>query len=85
MSRFVLRYRGKGPKPADVAGLIRATPGVRMIDDAGRMMLVDASEHALRGLVDGMQLNDWLVAPERSYGPPDPRPTPRADSSAAGE
>lgn len=74
MSRFILRYRGKGPRPAGVAEMIRSLPDATIIDDSGRMILVDAPEGALRGAVEQMASSaEWLIAPERVYSAPEPR------------
>jgi hypothetical protein len=66
VSRFVLRYRGKGEYPARTIQRIRGIG-----EDTGRMMLVEAPE---RELHEAMQLErDWLVTPETAYALPDPR------------
>jgi hypothetical protein len=74
-SRFILRFRGTGPKPADVADRVRALPDARVLDDTPRMMLVEAPEQQLRELIGADR--DWLIAPQRVYQHPDPRPAPR--------
>ena len=68
--RFVLRYRGKGQYPARTLEKIRAAGG-SIVEDAGRMLLVEAPEHALESALASER--DWLVTPEVSYGRPDPR------------
>lgn len=71
MGRFILRYRGKGPKPADTADRIRALSGATVLDDGDRMMLVEAPEDGLRA---ALAPDEWLVSGERTYSMPDPRP-----------
>ena len=72
MSRFVLRYRGKGKYPADTITKIQAV-GASIIEDTDRMLLVDGPELELRDLFAADP--DWVLAPELSYKMPDPRKT----------
>jgi hypothetical protein len=70
VSRFVVRYRGKGEYPARVLEKIRSL-GASIIDDSGRMLLVEAPK---RGFEEAMASEqDWLVTPEVSYERPNPR------------
>ena len=70
-NRFVLRYRGEGPKPeADVARLEQlAEAGI--VDSSGRMVVVEAKPGPLRDLVDA--LPDWVMGPDLPYEVPDTR------------
>jgi hypothetical protein len=73
MSRFVLRFRGKGPAPADDIERIRALPKTKVLDNTSpRMLLVEAPEEDLRALVDS--LPEWVMTPEKMISLPDPRP-----------
>ena len=70
--RFVLRYRGEGPKPdADVARVHELTDAVVLDDSSSRMLLVEAEPEPLRDLVDG--LGDWVMGPDVVYEVPDTR------------
>ena len=70
-SRFVLRYRGKGPKPdADVAKLEALADAV-IVHSTARMLVVEANPEPLRDLVD--RLGDWVMGPDMSYDVPDTR------------
>lgn len=71
MARFVVRYRGKGARPGEMVERLRAIAGASVIDDTGRMMLLDAPEHALRSALASDP--DWVIAPEVGYGIPDTR------------
>ncbi len=75
MGRYIVRYVGEGLRPAAEAQRIRETPGLKVLDDATQMMLVEASAGKLRELMDS--LPDWTWTPERSIRLPDPRPRPR--------
>ncbi len=77
MDRFIIRYKGNGPKPEEDVQRIRALPTATIIDDSPRMLLVAAPETELRSLIDSM--SDWIVAPERTLKTPDPRPKPARD------
>ena len=81
MSRFVLRYQGKGRKrPKDVRR-IRALPKLDVIDDSSpRMLLVDAPESELKSLIDS--LTDWIISPEQIVQLPDPRLRPTGGTAA---
>jgi hypothetical protein len=69
--RFIVRFRGPGPKPPDVAERISALPGMQVLDDTTRMLLVEAPEEArLRAALDPSL---WVVSPERMYEIPPPR------------
>jgi hypothetical protein len=73
-SRFILRYRGQGPKPPEVLDRLRALPGARVIDDdSPRMILVEAPEAALRALVGDAP--DWSISASQSYVVPEKRPS----------
>ena len=73
MSHYILRYKGKGRKPAGDVEKVKARPGLKVLDEGSpRMMLVDAPESALDALAEA--LPDWTVSPEQIYQLPDPRP-----------
>lgn len=70
-ARFVLRYRGDGPKPdADVAR-IQGLADAAVVDSSPRMLVVEGEPEPLRQLVDG--LPDWVMGEDRSYEVPDTR------------
>ena len=52
MPRFVMRYHGAGPRPEDVVERVRTLPESRIIDDSGRMLLVEApaAEHLMTAI-----------------------------------
>jgi hypothetical protein len=75
MAKFIVRYVGEGPRPSADAERIRTAPGVKVLDDSSRMMLVEASEAGLRQVVGSMP--GWTWSPERSIRLPNPRPKPR--------
>ena len=72
MARFVVRYRGRGERPEQAIQRVRSIKDASVLDDTGRMMLVDAPEHELRSALGSDA--DWVIAPEVSYSVPDPRP-----------
>lgn len=70
-NRFVLRYRGDGPKPdADVAKLQELADAV-IVDSSARMLVVEAKAKPLRDLVDA--LPDWVMGSDATYEVPDTR------------
>jgi hypothetical protein len=75
MNRFILRYRGEGPKPAEDVERIRSLEQVRVLDDSSpRMLLVEGPGTGLKTLVASMP--QWVLTPERMIPLPDPRPKP---------
>jgi hypothetical protein len=70
-ARFILRYRGSGTKPASDAAQIRASAGVKILEETDTMVLVEGAEADLRALVSGLQ--GWAIAPESMVPLPDPR------------
>ena len=73
MPHFIVRYRGEGPRPADMVDRIRSLPDLRVLDDESpRMLLVEAPEGPLRQLLSDR--SDWLVAEQQAYRVPDTRP-----------
>lgn len=72
MKRYVLRFRGTGPKPVADVARIRALSKLKVLDDmGGRMMLVEAGAEELTGLLRSMP--DWVCAEEHMVPLPDPR------------
>lgn len=71
-ARFILRYTGEGPIPAEDRERIRHSPGARILDDSSRMLLVEAPEDTMEMLINSM--SDWVSARERTITRPDPRP-----------
>jgi hypothetical protein len=78
MARFILRYRGSGPRPDADAERIATLSGVEVIDDSGRMLLVDGPEGPLRSAVAA--LPGWTIGEERAVPLPDVRRRPRSHS-----
>ena len=64
MDRFILRYRGRGTKPADAVERLRRAGATVLDDSSPRMVLVEAREDALRAALD--QEPDWVMSRERS-------------------
>jgi hypothetical protein len=77
MTRYVLRYTGAGPVPPADVEAVRAA--ARVVDVAGRNLLVEAPERRMRTVAAG--LADWVVAPETTV--PVPRTRPRVHAGAA--
>lgn len=89
MSRYIVRYTGKGAPPAGALDGIAAASGVRVVDRTGRMLLVDADdEDHVRAATSGCgggAANDWLIAQEVTYAPPDLRKRIRRPPEAGAE
>jgi len=78
VARYVLRYRGPGPRPdADVECIV-ALPGVEIIDESSRLLLVDGPASALRGAL--ASLPGWVMSRERSVPLPEVRRRPRGQA-----
>jgi hypothetical protein len=72
MERFILRYKGSGPKPDEDVARISSLPNTTVLDDSPRMLLVGAPEPELRELIGSMP--DWVMSPEQTIKIPEPRP-----------
>ncbi len=72
MGRFILRYKGSGPKPDGDVNRICSLPDTTVIDRSSRMLLVGAPEPELRALIASMP--DWVMSPEQTIKIPEPRP-----------
>ncbi len=75
MARYIVRYVGEGLRPSADLQRIRAAPGLTVLDDSARMLLVEGSPKNLEELMGS--LPGWTWTPERSLRLPDPRPRPR--------
>lgn len=71
MERFILRFEGNGEKPAQDLERIRALPGVKIVDDSSRMVLVEAPSAGVTELVQA--LPHWSLSPEHFVPVPDVR------------
>lgn len=71
MQRYILRYKSAGPKPEGDLLRIRNTPGVTVVDESPRMLLVEGDNKPIEHLRD--DLADWLVTPETQISVPDTR------------
>jgi hypothetical protein len=79
MARFVVRYRGAGDRPREALQRVQSIEGAQVLDDTGRMMLVEAPEHELRSAL-GTDA-DWVLSPEVNYPLPDTRKRPASPPS----
>jgi hypothetical protein len=71
MSRYILRYGGLQSIPADHVNSIRSLPGVQVIDESPKMLLVEGEDSALREKIKEMP--EWSIHPEKGYPIPDTR------------
>jgi hypothetical protein len=72
VTRYILRYRGTGSHSESDLARALARRSAKVIDRTSRMVLVEGADDALHKEFDGDP--DWLITPERSISPPDPRP-----------
>jgi hypothetical protein len=79
MNRFILRYQGEGPKPAEDVSRIRSLQNIKVLDESSpRMLLVEGPGANLKALVESMP--EWVLTPQRMIPLPDPRLKPRKRS-----
>lgn len=75
-TKFILRYRGKGAKPAASVARVKACEDVKLLDESSpRMLLVEGARQAVEALAKTMP--DWVVSDERTVKFPNPRPQVR--------
>jgi len=72
MARFIVRYRGKGKKPAADVEQFRGLEQTKVLEETPRMLLLEAPECALLSKASAMP--DWVVSAEKSYAAPRPSP-----------
>ncbi len=79
--KFILRYCGKGAKPAGAVARVKASDAVKVLDDSSpRMLLVEGPKQAVEALAGTM--SDWVVSAERTVKLPNPRPQVRSKRAA---
>jgi hypothetical protein len=71
MQRYILRYKASGPKPEGDLLRIRNTPGLTVVDESPRMLLVEGDDKPIEDLRG--DLANWLVTPEVQISLPDKR------------
>ena len=67
----MLRYGMARSAPEEHLQMIHSTPGLQVLDESPRMLLVDGEESALREKLKAMP--GWSLHPEQSYPLPDTR------------
>src|ERR1700693_4665841 len=71
MSRFILRFTGRGTTPEADLERIRSAPGVTILESASpRMLLVQAAPQAIGQLIE--DLSGWIHTPEQTIPLPNP-------------
>ena len=79
--KFIMRYCGKGAKPANAVARVKASAAVKVLDDSSpRMLLVEGPKQAVEALAG--TLSDWVVCAERTVKLPNPRPQIRSKRAA---
>ena len=71
MSQFILRYGDSSSIPEDHMESIRAIPGLKVIDQSPKMLLVGGDESTLREKLKDMP--GWSIHTENAYPLPDTR------------
>lgn len=71
MTRFILRYTGAGEKPPTDLRHIQGQPGVTVIDESSRMLLVEMPEEGASALK--ASLHSWSVSKDVIVPLPDSR------------
>ena len=75
MVQLILRYTGEGFTPADDVQRLRSLPGLRILEESGRMVLLEGDKQKIEELPS--QFPGWVSSPIRAdIEIPDPRPMP---------
>jgi len=72
MKQYIVRYTKSASAPQEEKERVKSFPGVKVIDDSPRSLLIQASQETAAAL--GAALPDWLVSAQQEYTLPDPRP-----------
>jgi hypothetical protein len=76
MVQLILRYTGAGPTPADDLQRLRALDHSRILEQTGRMVLLETPNQQVDSLAD--LFPGWISAPVRhDIEVPDPNPKPK--------
>jgi hypothetical protein len=71
VGRYILRYGGVANAPSEHIAHIRGTPGIHVLDQSPKMLLVDAGESEVHAALKG--ITGWSASVEQSYPLPDTR------------
>jgi hypothetical protein len=71
MGRYILRYGKASAAPTAHVQSIKATDGLRLLDESPNMLLVDADEGTLRKKLG--ELQGWSLSAEKTVPLPDTR------------
>ena len=75
MEHFILRYTGEGSTPAADLQRLRSLPGLRIVEESGRIVLLETGKQEFENLVS--LFPGWVSSPIRAdIELPDPRPMP---------
>ena len=74
--RFIVRFRGSAPAK-EIASRLHADALVRVVEETPKMLLVEADEADLLGVVQPGP--DVVIVPEQHYERPDVRPSVEPD------
>ena len=72
--RAIFRYSGANPKPAEDIERIKQIPGLDVLDESPRMLLVEADWPTAQSLA--ATLPNWTLSTESTYDIPEKRPKP---------
>lgn len=76
MVQLILRYTGAGPTPADDLQRLRALDGLRILEQTGRMVLLETPKQQAANLAD--LFPGWITSPVRSdIKVPESNPKPK--------
>lgn len=76
---FIVRCKALGSVPEADLATIRGRPGVTVLDESDRMLLIQTSQETADELA--RLLPGWSVSPEKRIPLPDTRPRIRNESS----
>lgn len=78
MKRYVFRYRGPADETARAVAALQTDHRLHLVEAAGRNLLVEAEDHAIREWAAGTDgQRAWAVAEETVVPLPDSRLHPR--------
>jgi hypothetical protein len=78
--RYIVRFRGSAPAK-EITRRLRDDPGVQVVEETPRMVLVEGLESKVRSVVQPGP--DVVVVPQRQYERPDANPSVAPDPAEA--
>lgn len=76
MGRYILRFKGLGKRPECDVQQVKESPGITIVEEAGKMLLIEGTVDGLRTLAS--KLPSWVLREEQDHKLPGQVPRVKA-------